>query len=248
MNKFFKISIISLLLFVCFSTAYAMDKPNFEIPTAFQLREMTIEKESDNHDFLQALNCYYNFTDQSSNMNLQSDKDYKKCIRQAKDLMENFTEKNKQPIYLAFAGFINSINLQYDHFPFVIFSSKKAIKLLNKAVIRDMENPEIRFYRLSSLVNYPKKYYDFEETILEDYEMTNAWFDELLQNRQNTNAYLNALYSQALINFFVGKFYHQEIKNDEKALLYFSRIPNDLPSKPDFYLEMEEIKKEIEEK
>ena len=248
MNKIFKTTIILTLLFACFSIAYATEKTEFEIPTAYQLQKIKIEKGIENYNFLQALKLYYNYTKQLNDKDLQSDKDYEKCLKQAKELMEKFTEDNKQPIYLAFAGYINSINLQYDHFPFIIFNSKTAIAQLNKAVIRDMENPEIRFYRLASLVHYPKKYYDFEETILEDYEMTNKWFEQLLQNKQNLNAYLNALYTQALMNYFVGKFYHEKMGNDKQALLFFNKIPTDLPSKPDFYLEMEEIKREINQK
>ena len=248
MNKFIKIGTILILLFICFSSVYATEETEFEIPTTYQLQEMKIEKENKDYDFLQALKLYYNYTKQMKDLNLQSEKDNKKCLSEAKKLMEKFTEINDLPIYSAFRGNIISLALAYEKFPFVVFESKKAISLLNKAVIKDNDNAEIRFYRLTSFCYYPKKYYDFEEIILEDSEIVDNWLEKLLEDKSNLDIYYNALYNQAFMNFAMGRYYFVEMEDKEKAKKYFSKMPNNLPSKPSFYEEMEKMKKEMSKK
>lgn len=236
-----KMKIMCIIVIVLFKMpALYANNTEFEIPNARQIQTLKLNKNHDDYKLIEALRYYYNFTDQLQDIPLKTKNDRKKCISKARDLIGEFVQVNDKPIYIAVQGHIISVSLKYEYFPFIIFSAKKAIQLLSEAVIKEPENPEIRYYRLTSFTYYPKKYYDFQEVILEDYEIVMNWLETFSNDPSGYPAFL-----KTYVNFCMGKYYYKEEKDNQKALFYFKKIPDNLTPTPKFYDERQQIMQRI---
>ncbi len=192
-----------LIVMLAFSCGFVFAKG--KIPAAEELAELShaeIEKE----EFLQAVFGYYLFTDEIPMEGI----DKEEAIFQARDFLANYLKSHNQPIYRAFLGIVEACCLEYRMFPSVIFAAQRAVNLLNEAAEAEPDNWQIRYYRLLAFVNYPAEDYDFEKTILADYDF--------LQNSKMS--YFELKY----VDFMMAEYYLDNLKNPKEAGKYLDKI------------------------
>ncbi len=175
-----------------------------QIPEDYQLLKLS-KTEVEGDKLLQSLFYYYQFTDQIEAGEL----DKEKTIFKARELAEEYFAQHQEPLYKAYLGLVESCCLKYRVFPIVVFKSRGAIKLLEEAVQEEPNHWQIRYYRLISFVNYPSKYYDFEDTILADYYFLLETKDQFLHT---------------LANIFVGRYYLEQPKEPQEAKKYLDKV------------------------